>query len=340
MRRTALNETHRELGARLVDFAGWEMPLLYRGIIEEHLHTRCAASVFDVSHMGRLIVRGPDAIAALDRVCTRNVSRLAVGRSGYSHLCNEQGGILDDVIVSRAEDRCIVVCNASNREKVAAHFRRRFTGLNVELDDQTGQTAMLAVQGPAVLELFRSHVPLQTGDLRRYGFVTGTLAGMEYTLFRSGYTGEDGYEAIVPAAAAVLAWQFMTEPGGDERPTVLPAGLGARDTLRLEAGMPLYGHELHEEIDPLSAGCGWAVDLEKDFVGAAALREIARRGPVRKLAGLVLDGRRAARQGAAVFDGGRPIGEVTSGCLGPTIGRPIAMAYLDAERAARAERWR
>jgi len=334
MKRTALYDAHKARGAKLVDFAGWEMPLLYTGIVEEHVYTRTASSVFDVSHMGRVFFRGPDALELLDRVCTRNCANLAVGRCGYSHICNESGGILDDVIVSRDQAHWIMVCNAANHEKILAHLRDHAAGRNVEIDDRTEATAMMAIQGPATMKLFREHIPIPFGEIKRYGFVSGSYMGMDYTLFRSGYTGEDGLELILPAAGGVLAWEFLSQEGDSERPTVKPAGLGARDTLRLEAGMPLYGHELSEQIDPLSAACDWAVDLNKDFIGAAALRKIHSDGPKRKLVGLTLDGRRIARQGALLRnESGRTVGEVTSGTFGPTVQKSIAMAYVDAPLA-------
>ncbi len=335
MKRTALYDAHKARGAKLVDFAGWEMPLLYTGIVEEHLYTRSASSVFDVSHMGRLIIKGPDALALLDRVCTRNCAKLAVGRCGYSHICNERGTILDDVIVSRAEDHWIVVCNAGNHDKIVAHLRAHAAGRKLDLIDKTEQTVMIAIQGPATMKLFREHIPIPFGEIKRYGFVTGAYMGMEYALFRTGYTGEDGLELVLPAAGGMLAWEFLTQEGDSDRPTVKPAGLGARDTLRLEAGMPLYGHELGESVDPLSSACGWAVDLNKDFIGAAALRAIQSEGPKRKLVGLTLEGRRIARQGAAVLDAsGNVVGEVTSGTFGPSVQKSIAMAFVDAPLAA------
>ncbi|MFO0973533.1 MAG: glycine cleavage system aminomethyltransferase GcvT, partial [Phycisphaerae bacterium] len=286
LKRTCLYETHRALGAKLVEFGGWEMPLMYRGIVDEHLHTRRAASIFDVSHMGRLLFRGPAADEFIDLVCTRNCAKLAVGRCGYAHVCEEKGGILDDVIVSRAADHWLMVCNASNRPKLLEHFARQMAGRRVELDDQTEQTAMLAIQGPETLRLLREHVPIDIPELKRYAFATGSAMGMTYYIFRTGYTGEDGLEVVLPASSGEAAWQFITQPGEAGGATVLPAGLGARDTLRLEAGMPLYGHELGEEIDPISAACGWAVDLSKEFIGAAALRRISAEGPARTLVGL------------------------------------------------------
>ncbi len=333
MLQTALVQLHKRLGARMVDFGGWEMPVMYRGVQEEHVHTRTASSIFDVSHMGRLIFRGPDAEALLQRICTRNIARLAVGRSGYSHVCNERGGVRDDVIVSRYEDRFLMVCNAANREKILAHLRQHAVGRNVEIEDATTQSVMLAVQGPATMELFRSglqNLPFKIEEMGRFGFVTGRYMGMEYGIFRSGYTGEDGVEVVLPAAAGVLVWDYLTQDRGEGRVSIRPAGLAARDTLRLEAAMPLYGHELSEDIDPISAGCGWCVDLATDFVGVEALRKISAQGPRRKITGLVLEGRRIARQGAKVFAGELEVGEVTSGTLSPTLGKSIALAYVDA----------
>jgi aminomethyltransferase len=337
MLRTALYDTHKRLGARLIDFGGWEMPVMYRGIQEEHVHTRTASSVFDVSHMGRLRISGDDAEAFLQHICTRNIAKLKVGRSGYSHVCNQRGGILDDVIVSRYESHFLMVCNASNRDKIVGHLKQEARGRTVTLDDMTLQTAMLAVQGPATMELFQKHLPIKLEGMSRYGFITGSYMGTGYSVFRSGYTGEDGVEVVLPAAAGVLAWDFLTKEGGD-RATVRPAGLGARDTLRLEAAMPLYGHELNEEVDSISAGCKWCVDLEKDFLGAEVLRKVDKEGPRRKITGLELEGKRIARQGSKIFAGGKEVGEVTSGTLSPTLGKSIAMAYVQAERSVPGEK--
>ncbi len=333
MQRTALFDTHKRLAARLIDFGGWEMPILYRGIADEHVHTRTASSIFDVSHMGRLVVKGKDAEPLLQWVCTRNIERLRVGRSGYSHICNESGGVLDDVIVSRYDDKFLVVCNAGNREKILSHLQLHAEGRKVKIDDTTSATVMLAVQGPATMEMFAQNLdklPIKLDEMGRFGFTSGSYMGMGYSIFRSGYTGEDGLEVVLPSLAGSLVWDYLTKDGGEDRVTIKPAGLGARDTLRLEAGMPLYGHELSEDIDPISAGCKWCVDLKTDFIGADALRKIDAEGPARKITGLVLEGKRIARQGAKVFAGDREIGEVTSGTLSTTLGQSIAMAYLDA----------
>ena len=329
MLRTALYEAHKRLGARLIDFGGWEMPVMYRGINDEHVYTRTASSIFDVSHMGRLIFTGPDAEALLQHVCTRNVGKLKVGRSGYSHVCNERGGILDDVIVSRYEDRWLMVCNAGNRTKIVAHLQRHMQGRNVKMEDTTEKTVMMAVQGPKTMELFTEHLPIKVGEMGRYGFVTGSYMGQKYSVFRSGYTGEDGVEIVLTAATGAMVWDYLTQDGSKDHVAIKPAGLGARDTLRLEAGMPLYGHELNEDVDPISAGCGWCVDLEKDFLGGAALRAIAAEGPRRKMTGLVLEGKRIARQGTKIIAGDSEVGVVTSGTLSPTLGKSIAMGYVD-----------
>jgi aminomethyltransferase len=325
--RTPLHDLHVQLGAKLVDFAGWEMPLRYRGIIEEHHHTRQVASVFDVSHMGRIQVGGTDAQALLQRVCTRQLGDMAPGQSRYSLVCQERGGVLDDVIVSRYERHWLVVCNASNREAITSWLQKHGQGVAAEIVDQTQATLMLAIQGPRAIPLLTSRLPMPIEQLKRYRFLTGEYFGIPYSIARSGYTGEDGIEIILPAQAASLFLGFLgelfNEPDG-----LRPAGLGARDTLRLEAGMPLYGHELDEQIDPLSAGLGWAVDLNKDFIGAERLRTIAQAGPEYVLVGLEVEGRRIARPGAPVSRKNDGAGRVTSGTFSPTLGRSIAMAYV------------
>ncbi|MBK8913312.1 MAG: glycine cleavage system aminomethyltransferase GcvT [Phycisphaerales bacterium] len=332
MQQTRLHAVHVELDGRMVDFAGWEMPLLYRGIVEEHVHTRTAASFFDVSHMGRIAFRGADAAAFLDRICTRRIGDMAVGVSRYGHVCRDDGGILDDVIISRDEDHHLMVCNASNREKLLGWFAERRSGA-VEWEDRTLETAMLAVQGPSAIPILEQLLPLKLADLKRYHFRSISMLGQTAWFFRSGYTGEDGVEVIAPAQFAEIAARTLMERSQALGTPILPAGLGARDTLRLEAGMPLYGHELDESIDSISAGQGWAVDLTKDFIGAAAMRRVQEAGPRRKMIGMEIDGRRVARQGAEIRADGATIGVVTSGAPSPTLGRVIAMGFVDATRA-------
>lgn len=316
----------------MVDFAGWEMPVMYRGIIEEHNHTRNAASLFDVSHMGRLRFTGDDVAACLQRICTRNLDGMEAGQSRYAHVCREDGGILDDVIVSRDQDRWMMVCNASNREKIVAWIRRHTVGRSFELTDLTTSTAMVAVQGPKAVQECDRLLPVDVKTIKRYHFIAGCYMTFDYMIFRSGYTGEDGFEVVLPARAVPLVGQKIF--GRDADGALLkPGGLGARDTLRLEAAMPLYGHELTEQWDSLTAGQAWCVDLEKDFIGADAMRKISQTGPRRIIVGLELEGRRTARQGYGVYAGDRPVGEVTSGCLSPTLGKSIAMALVSTDFA-------
>jgi len=318
----------------MVEFAGWEMPLMYTSIVEEHHWTRQHASLFDVSHMGRVEFRGPDAERFLERLNTRNIGSAAPGMCRYSHMCRPDGGVLDDVIVSRFEDRYLVVCNASNREKLLWWWDQQRDGYDVEIRDRTFETAMVAIQGPEAVETLARLLPIPIGDLKRYRFQAGNVMGTEYFVARSGYTGEDGVEVILPAPLAPLALRTLLERARELGRPVKPAGLGARDTLRLEAGMPLYGHELTEEWDSLTAGQAWAVDLSKDFIGAEALRKIQAEGLRRQIVGLELEGRRIARQGAEVWRDGRPVGAVTSGTQSPTLGKNIAMALVESSSAA------
>jgi aminomethyltransferase len=332
LKRTPFYDFHIKSGAKMVDFAGWEMPLLYTGIIPEHEHTRTAASIFDVSHMGRLSFKGKGSEPFLQKICTRNVGKGKPGQSMYSLVCNHQGNVLDDVIVSRYEatDHWGMVCNASNREKLLAWFAQ--VGMpDIDLEDETGKTAMVAIQGPKAVGLLDSVLPEPVSDLKRYHFeVMRYMMLVQFTVYRSGYTGEDGAEIVCGTTAAGMAVNYLMK-GDGEHQLLKPAGLGARDTLRMEAGMPLYGHELTEETDPLSAGLAWAVDLTKDFIGADALRTIHADGLKKKLVGLFIDGPRCVRQGMPITHQGRVVGVITSGAMSPTLKRPIAMAYVDTE---------
>jgi aminomethyltransferase len=335
LKRTPLHEFHVACGAKMVEYAGWEMPILYRGIVDEHQQTRASGSMFDVSHMGRIHVTGQDAVAFLNLVLTRNVSQMRLGQSRYSLVCNPAGFVLDDVIVSKHPQHWLIVCNASNREKILKHLAEALQagGFEAQIADQTESTAMIALQGPAVIGLLSEALDMDIKSIKRYGFEAGTYMMSRFTLFRSGYTGEDGVEVIVSAGTAQNIVQSMSGEMTKPDSPIKPAGLGARDTLRLEAGMPLYGHELTETLDPISAGLSWAVDLTKPFIGVEPLRLIFERGPARKLVGLDLQGPRIARQGAAVKSGPAAIGEVTSGTFSPTLQRSIAMAYVQTSRA-------
>jgi aminomethyltransferase len=333
LRRTPVYDFHVSHGGKMVDFAGWEMPILYRGIVAEHEQTRNSGSIFDVSHMGRLHFKGPDAVKFLNRVVTRKIDDMKVGQSRYSLVCNAAGGVMDDIIVSKDQKNWLIVCNASNRDKLVKHFHqvRHDTNMDLDIADQTEGSVMVAIQGPKVIERLSGLLPeeINLKQMKRYHFVSDSFMLIKFTIFRSGYTGEDGVEMILPAKAASMALKLLGGKFDKEGATIQPAGLGARDTLRLEAGMPLYGHELSESIDPISAGLGWAVDLTKEFIGVEALRVIKERGPARKLVGLELEGKRIARQGMPIKNGEQIIGEITSGTFGPTVQKSIAMGYVD-----------
>lgn len=340
--KTPFNNYHRKNNAQLVDFAGWEMPLRFGSILEEHKQVREHCGIFDVSHMGRVKFTGRHARRFLERICTRRLSDMAEKTCRYSLVCNETGGVKDDVIIYRFDDHWLMVCNASNREKLLAHFNAVKGDLAVNIDDQTIKTGMIALQGPDTMSLvtkFSKEIP----TLKKYTFTIKNLLILKMIVSRTGYTGEDGIELILPANVVDMALKLLLKTDENGEQLVKPIGLGARDTLRMEAGMPLYGHELTEELDPLSAGLTWAVSLDKDqddqwgpaekFIGCDALKKIAADGPKRRLVGLKLAGKRTARQHMPVLQNGTTIGEVTSGCLSPTLGYPIAMAYLDADAA-------
>lgn len=351
MLRTPLYQFHVDSGAKMVDFAGWEMPLVYMkggkgGINEEHRQVRTSGGLFDVSHMGRVRVHGRHACRLLERLCSRRIRDMQPGQCRYSLVCNEQGGVRDDIIVYRHdEDDFLLVVNASNREKLLPHFRAAMEagGMNAKIDDQTMNTAMVAVQGPKVVDFvgkFSREVP----TLKRYTFAVKNLLVVKLTVSRTGYTGEDGVEVILPAGMTGMAMKMILKDVDPDAPDALvkPAGLGARDTLRMEAGMPLYGHELGEETSALSCGVDFAISLDKDqgdrgeaFIGMDALKRTRDAGgPPRKLVGMVLEGKRSARQGMPILAGEKPVGVVTSGCPSPTLGVCIAMGFVDKELAA------
>lgn len=328
MHKTPLNAFHHDAGARMVDFAGWEMPLLYTSILEEHHHTRRHASFFDVSHMGRVEFRGPDAEALLERLNTRRIGDMKVGQCRYSHMCREDGGILDDVLVYRYEDHFLVVCNAANREKLLGWWQQQRGDGKVEVTDRTFETAMIAIQGPEAIPTLQQFSPFPIGELKRYRFTAGSAFGAPYTLSRTGYTGEDGVEVIIPAGFGDMAARTIADQSASIGRPIRPAGLGARDTLRIEAAMPLYGHELTEDWDPITAGLKWVVCLEKDFIGRDAIARVAEQGPQRQIVGLEVEGRRTPRQHDAIQKDGQTVGQVTSGLSSPTLGRVIAMGLV------------
>ena len=339
---TPFNSLHTSLGAKMVDFAGWEMPLLYTGIIDEHRQVRSSGGLFDVSHMGRVWVRGRDSRRFLERLCTRRISDMQPGQCRYTLVCNAAGGVRDDVLVYRLdESEFVLVVNASNREKLLGHFAEVRGDLTVTIDDRTLKTAMIALQGPRVMEIV-AKFSAEIASLKRYRFATKGVLMVKAIISRTGYTGEDGVEAIVPASIASMGIEMLRREVDITKTDAIirPAGLGARDTLRLEAGMPLYGHELGEDVPAWASGLSFAISLDKadhepgePFVGQDAVRQQAERGTPRTLVGLTLDGRRSARQGMPVRVAGADVGVVTSACLSPTLGAPIAMAYVDRDHA-------
>jgi aminomethyltransferase len=331
-------------GASFTDFAGWQMPVRYSGDLAEHHAVRTAAGLFDLSHMAEILVIGPEAAAALDYALAGTISAIEVGRARYSLLLSASGGIIDDLVVYRTgDDRFMVVANAANREAVAAELRTRTAAFDAESFDESDDIALIAIQGPAALGILRElpHLAVEGGHpdgddvaavLRELGYyrcVPALLDGHPMLIARTGYTGEDGFELYLAPEQAPALWDVLLETGADAG--LVPAGLASRDTLRLEAGMPLYGHELGLQIMPAQTGLGRVVALDKpvDFVGRAASEDgPAADAPV--LVGLAGDGRRAARAGYPVFpaESTVPIGTVTSGALSPTLGHPVAMAYV------------
>jgi aminomethyltransferase len=336
-RRTPLYDRHVAAGARMVDFAGYDMPLVYSGIRDEHIAVRERAGVFDVSHMGEVTVTGPAAADFVQRLVTNDVSRLVPNQLLYSVMCNESGGIVDDVIVMRgAEDnQFIIVVNASTREKDVVWIREH-SGSDVDIDDRSDQLALIAVQGPRAVDILE---PLARTDdsgpslheLRPF-FATGvSLAGVTDSQFqrisRTGYTGEDGFEIYIDAHRAGQVWDAILEAGASSG--LVPAGLGARDTLRLEAGLRLYGQDMDDDTDPYSCGLGWTVKLDKgDFIGSDALRDL-RETPPHRFVGLRLGPRTIARHGQPVIQDGREVGVVTSGTFGFTVGTAVATASVE-----------
>lgn len=328
---TPLADVHRELGAKLVDFAGWSMPVRYGSETAEHHAVRTAAGLFDLSHMGEVEVSGPEAGRALDRALVSRPSAIGVGRARYSVICAEDGGVIDDLVVYRlADDRFLVVANAANSDAVVAELTARTEGFDAEVRDASRLWALVAVQGPRSAEVLAATSDADVAALKHYAVVEAHVAGHDVLLARTGYTGEDGFEVYCRPDAAEGVWRALAEAG--EPHGLVPAGLSCRDTLRLEAGMPLYGHELTRETTPFEAGLGRVVVFGKPdgFVGEAALERRRDEGPAAVLVGLVAEGKRSPRAGQAVVDpsSGKAVGTVTSGSPSPTLGSPVAMAYV------------
>jgi len=331
LKRTPLYEEHVALGGKIVPFAGFEMPVQYpSGITAEHKAVREAAGLFDVSHMGEFVVRGPQALDLIQTITVNDASKMEVGQAQYSAMCLEHGGVVDDLIVYRFADRWMLVVNASNAAKDLAWVRRHAEGLDVEVEDRSDATALIALQGPAARDILRPLVDLDVDDVRYYHFLEGRVNGVPAVVSGTGYTGEDGFELYLDAGDAVGAWRALMKAG--EGKGLIPAGLGARDSLRLEVGYALYGNDLDEEHTPLESGLGWITKLGKgDFVGREVLAKQKEEGVSRRLVGFKLVGKGFPRPGYPVVAGGEDVGVVTSGTVAPSLGYGVGMAYVPPE---------
>jgi aminomethyltransferase len=328
LRRTPLYEEHKARGARMVPFAGYEMPIQYTGIVAEHRAVREDAGVFDLSHMGEFYFEGPEAQGAVDKLVSSDIAGLEVGQARYGLLCNEGGTIVDDVIVYRiGPDQLLMVVNAANIEKDEKHIRR-YLPKDIGFEDRSDDTALIAVQGPRAADIIGQVAGNSIVALPPFGVKSTRAAGAEALIARTGYTGEDGFEVFVATADAVRVWKTLMTAGAGSRGEVLtPIGLGARDTLRLEARFSLYGNDIDETTGPIEAGLGWTCKLDKDFIGREKVAKQKADGPKRRIAGLVVEGG-VARHGHDVVSEGKTVGQVTSGTYGPTVAQNIALAYV------------
>ena len=339
LRRTPLDAVHRALGARMVPFAGYEMPIRYTSELEEHRTVRSAVGLFDLSHMGEIGLTGPDALPFAQFALVSNPGTLEPGQAQYSMLCAPDGGVIDDVIVYRTDRGYLVVCNAANHDAVVSHLAALLAELELDvgMEDRSDQTALIAPQGPRAAELLAGLTDIDLGTIGNYRSTRGQVADVPCLVARTGYTGEDGFELFCAAQDAQRLWEAVFRAGAQFG--LLPCGLASRDTLRLEAGMPLYGNELDRDVNPYEANLGRVVKLDKgDFVGRAALEDVQRQGPRRRLVGLVMQDEGIARHGYPVVEptGAGPaaeIGVVTSGSVSPTLGQRIAMALIRSDAA-------
>lgn len=332
LKRTPLYATHVALGAKMVEFSGWEMPVQYSGIIKEHHAVRESAGLFDVSHMGEFVIKGSGALKAIQYLLTADFSHLKVGQCMYTMMCYPSGGVVDDLIVCKTgEEEYMLVVNAGNIDKDWAWINEQLADFDIEITDISQQTALLALQGPKASEVLQQLTDASLGDLKPFWLTRGEVAGKSCLISRTGYTGEDGFEVYCDAGDAPLIWDSILETG---KGIVEPAGLGARDSLRFEAYMPLYGHELDENITPLEAMLGKFVALDKDdFIGREALLKQKEEGVPRKIRGLEMIGRGIARAGYPVKKDGQVIGHITSGMPAPTVGKNLGMALIKSEFA-------
>lgn len=334
LRHTSLHEEHVAMGGKMVSFAGFSMPVQYpTGITAEHRAVREACGLFDVSHMGEFEVRGPQALDLIQRISVNDASRIDVGQAQYSAMCLESGGVIDDLIIYRFAQRYLLVVNAANLHKDWVWLERHAAGFDVEIEDRSDDIALLAVQGPGAREVLRPLATPDVDEVRYYRFKEGEVSGVPTVISGTGYTGEDGFELYVPADRAPELWRLLLEAG--QGAGLLPAGLGARDSLRLEVGYALYGNDLDEKHTPLESGLGWITKIDKgDFIGRAALVTQKEAGVERRLVGLRLTRRGFPRPGYDIVHDGRVVGTVTSGTVSPTLGYGIALGYVPIDQAA------
>jgi len=338
LKRTPLYEEHVALGGKVVPFAGWELPIQYAtGITAEHRAVREAAGLFDVSHMGELVLRGSQALDLVQHVSINDAARIEVGQAQYSAMCRESGGVIDDLLIYRYADRYMVVVNAANVDKDRDWILGQAAPFDVEVEDASDATALLALQGPAARAILAPLASVDLDEVAYYRFREGTVADVPATISGTGYTGEDGFELYVASEDAVVLWRTLLERGGPLG--LVPAGLGARDSLRLEMGYALYGSDLDEEHTPLESGLGWVTKLDKgEFVGRQALVAQKEAGVPRRLVGLTVEGRGFPRPGYPILSGGEQVGAVTSGTVSPSLGVGIAMGYVPSSLAATGSR--
>jgi aminomethyltransferase len=332
LKKTALHPAHRRAGAKMVEFAGWEMPVQYSGVIEEHLAVRSRAGLFDVSHMGEIEIRGPGALEFCQRISANDVARMKISQAQYNLLLYENGGVVDDVIFYRLDSDSFLVCvNASNSEKDFSWMRQQAAG-RVEVENVSARYCQLALQGPLAEKILQPLTALALHQLRPFHFQFSDVASVHCLVSRTGYTGEDGFELYCDVDAGEKLWCALLDHGAADG--LVPAGLGARDTLRLEMGYPLYGHELDERTTPLEAGLDWVVKFSKpEFIGRPSLAQQKAEGVPRRLVALELVDPGIARSGYKLYSGDRAVGAVTSGTKSPTLGKSIALGYVSPEAA-------
>lgn len=333
LKKTPLFDAHVALEGKIVPFAGFEMPVQYpTGIMAEHTAVRTDAGLFDVCHMGEFVLRGPGALDLIQKITVNDASKLEVGQAQYSAMCLETGGIIDDLLVYKGPDHYMLVVNASNKEKDLAWVMKHAEGFDVEVDDRSDATALLAIQGPKASEIVQSLTETNLDEIGYYRFAQGSVAGVNGVISRTGYTGEDGFELYIPAEGGMQLWNALMEAGADKG--LIATGLGCRDSLRLEMGYALYGNDLDEEHTPLESGLAWITKLDKgDFIGRDVLARQKEEGVTRRLVGLKLADKGFPRHGYPIAHEGEDVGVVTSGVVSPSLGIGVAMGYVPTELA-------